>query len=319
MAGAAADLHVGISEIDREAGDLESARRHLETAAAIGERVPTTERRYRWFVAMGRIAAAEGDPPQAIALLDEAERLYRPGFFPDVRPIAAMRARIWIGQGDLPKADGWARERGVSTTDDVGYLSEFDHLTLVRLLIARHRAHPGTGVARPGRQRCWTGCTTPPRHRDAPGASSRSACCGPSHRTRGDSGRRRWSPSPGPGRGHRNRTATSGSSWTRAPRCGSCCATATRHDSAGDHARRLLGVGAPPGARSAAAPPAESLSDRELQVLRLLDSELSGPQIARELFVSHNTLRTHTKHIFTKLGVTSRRAAVRRARERGLM
>jgi LuxR family maltose regulon positive regulatory protein len=54
-------------------------------------------------------------------------------------------------------------------------------------------------------------------------------------------------------------------------------------------------------------------------VLRLLDSELSGPQIARELFVSHNTLRTHTKHIFAKLGVTSRRAAVRRARERGLL
>ena len=45
-------------------------------------------------------------------------------------------------------------------------------------------------------------------------------------------------------------------------------------------------------------------------MLRLLDSELTGPEIARELFVSHNTLRTHTKHIFTKLGVTSRRAAV---------
>jgi LuxR family maltose regulon positive regulatory protein len=54
-------------------------------------------------------------------------------------------------------------------------------------------------------------------------------------------------------------------------------------------------------------------------VLRLLDSELTGPQIARKLFVSHNTVRTHTKHIFTKLDVTSRRAAVRRARERGLI
>jgi LuxR family maltose regulon positive regulatory protein len=59
------------------------------------------------------------------------------------------------------------------------------------------------------------------------------------------------------------------------------------------------------------------LSERELQVLRLLDSELSGPQIARELYVSLNTLRTHTKHIFTKLQVTDRRSAVRRARERG--
>ena len=66
-------------------------------------------------------------------------------------------------------------------------------------------------------------------------------------------------------------------------------------------------------------PSTAQLSERELQVLRLLGSELSGPQIARELFISHNTLRTHTKHIFTKLEVTTRRAAVARAHERGLM
>ena len=53
--------------------------------------------------------------------------------------------------------------------------------------------------------------------------------------------------------------------------------------------------------------------------MRLLDSGLTGPQIARELFVSHNTVRTHTSHIFTKLAVTNRRAAVLRARERGLL
>jgi len=71
--------------------------------------------------------------------------------------------------------------------------------------------------------------------------------------------------------------------------------------------------------RSLAKSSAEALSERELQVLRLLDSELSGPQIARALFIAHNTLRTHTKHIFAKLDVTSRRAAVARARERGLL
>jgi len=51
----------------------------------------------------------------------------------------------------------------------------------------------------------------------------------------------------------------------------------------------------------------------------MLASELTGPQIARELFVTINTLRSHTKHIFTKLGVTTRRAAVRRARDAGLL
>ncbi|MNL82222.1 HTH-type transcriptional regulator MalT [compost metagenome] len=59
----------------------------------------------------------------------------------------------------------------------------------------------------------------------------------------------------------------------------------------------------------------EQLSERELDVLRLLKSELSGPDIARELKVSLNTLRTHTKNIYDKLEVNNRRAAVRRAEE----
>jgi LuxR family maltose regulon positive regulatory protein len=57
----------------------------------------------------------------------------------------------------------------------------------------------------------------------------------------------------------------------------------------------------------------EPLSERELDVLRLLGSDLDGPDIARELTVSLNTLRTHTRNIYAKLGVNSRRAAVRQA------
>ena len=59
----------------------------------------------------------------------------------------------------------------------------------------------------------------------------------------------------------------------------------------------------------------DELSDRELDVLRLLRSDLSGPEIARQLHVSLNTLRTHTKHIYTKLSATNRREAVSRATE----
>jgi LuxR family maltose regulon positive regulatory protein len=97
------------------------------------------------------------------------------------------------------------------------------------------------------------------------------------------------------------------------------------HKIARDRARRMLSLASalsaavPARGQRQAASSAEPLSDRELQVLRLLDSDLTGPQIARELFVSHNTVRTHTKHIFTKLDVTNRRAAVLRARERGLL
>jgi LuxR family maltose regulon positive regulatory protein len=63
----------------------------------------------------------------------------------------------------------------------------------------------------------------------------------------------------------------------------------------------------------------EPLSERELHVLRLLATDLDGPEIASQLVVSLNTMRTHTKSIYTKLGVNSRRAAVRRAEELQLL
>jgi LuxR family maltose regulon positive regulatory protein len=62
----------------------------------------------------------------------------------------------------------------------------------------------------------------------------------------------------------------------------------------------------------------DPLSDRELEVLRLLASDLDGPGIARQLVVSLNTVRSHTKHIYTKLDVNSRRSAVSRGHQLGL-
>ncbi len=63
----------------------------------------------------------------------------------------------------------------------------------------------------------------------------------------------------------------------------------------------------------------DPLSERELDVLRLLGTDLAGPEIARQLVVSLNTVRTHTKNIYAKLGVNNRRAAVRRGQELDLV
>src|SRR4029079_15832834 len=63
----------------------------------------------------------------------------------------------------------------------------------------------------------------------------------------------------------------------------------------------------------------EPLSARELDVLRLLRTDLDGPDIARELIVSLSTVRTHTQNIYAKLGVNNRRAAVRRADQLDLL
>ena len=75
-------------------------------------------------------------------------------------------------------------------------------------------------------------------------------------------------------------------------------------------------------ARSRPAPAAglvEQLSQREMAVLRYLPSTLSLPEIARELYVSPNTVKTQCNAIYRKLAVTSRRSAVQAAREHHLL
>lgn len=317
---ATADLHVGLAELDRELNDLVSAQAHLETAKVLGERASITENRHRWYMAMAQLRAATGDYPGARQLLDQAEALYRPGFYPNLRPIAAIRARLNIAAGDLAAAEEWAHDNNVSTADDASFLREYDHLTLVRLLLARHNRDPAplddvlallhrladaADRTRPG-SRLEIGILRALTHQArAHGADALAEL------------NRALAEAPEP------------ESYVRvfldegAPMLDLLHDAATGHESDAlrGHAQRLLDAAA----ASAEVPTAghrstaDALSERELEVLRLLDSELTGPEIARRLFVSLNTLRTHTKRIFTKLDVSSRTAAVRRGHELGLL
>ena len=63
----------------------------------------------------------------------------------------------------------------------------------------------------------------------------------------------------------------------------------------------------------------DELSEAELRVVRYLPTNLRTPEIASELFVSTNTVRTHLRHIYAKLGAHGRAEAVDRARELGLL
>ena len=67
------------------------------------------------------------------------------------------------------------------------------------------------------------------------------------------------------------------------------------------------------------APAAETLSDREVEVLRLVARGASNKEAARKLFISETTVKTHLSHIFTKLGVDDRTAAVTAALDRGIL
>jgi len=319
---ATADLHVGISELQCEFGALDAAARHLEAGAALGEAASLTENRYRRSVAMARVRQAAGDPGGALAHLDQAERLYRRGFFPEVRPIAAMKARVRIMQGMLLEAADWARERGVSAGDELNYLQEYEHLTLARLLIAQYREDPEQRVIDEA-------VSLLDRLLEAAEASRRAGSVNEILVLQALAEEARGHRRPALAVLERALAATEPEGYVRlfldegAPMSALLRRAAKERIAPESVGRLLRAWGAAEGdvpsrpAINQIAPIA--LSERELQVLALLKTTMSGPEIARELFISVNTLRTHTRHIFEKLQADSRRAAVLRAEELGLI
>lgn len=317
------DLHVGLADVLVEQGDLDRAAEHLATASALGESASLMENRHLWAVAAARLRQAQGDPDGALRLLVEAADAYAPGFFPDVRPLPALRARIHICQGRLADARDWADAARVEPDAGGGYLDEFNQLTHVRLLIAEHRARPEAGhldevlgrltAIEGGALSGGRGASLVDVHvQRALALDARGE-----HATAIDelaTGLRLGVPA-----GFLRLFLDEGPPLDR------LLLAAERHPVAGEHARALRNATHPRApattvdmnASTAADALPDPLSGRELEVLRLFATTLSGPDIARQLYVSVNTLHTHTRHIFTKLAVNTRRAAVERARELG--
>jgi LuxR family maltose regulon positive regulatory protein len=323
-----ADLYRGISEIYREWGDLETAAQYLQTGKKLGEQAALTGWPHRLCVAEAGIQEIQGDLAGALDRLNEAERQYVRSPLPNVRPIAALKARIWIRQGRWAEALNWAREQGLSAEDDLNYLREFEHITLARVLIARYKndgtadaIHAALGLL----ERLLQAAQAAQRMGSVIAILVVQALA--------------WQAQDDIARAlvllERALDLAEVEGYIRifvdegAP----MIALLTKFEGKRATPRMKVYVqqllAALEGSKEARpreslqAMPAshklqalvEPLSERELEVLKLLRSELSGPEIARELVVSLNTLRTHTKNIFSKLGVNSRRAAIHRAEE----
>jgi LuxR family maltose regulon positive regulatory protein len=334
-----ADLHRELSELYLEQGDLEAAAQHLQRSKDLGEKAELPVWRSRWCIAQARLNQALGDPDGALASLDEAARLYIRTPLPDFHPISAMKARIWAAQGRLAPALDWVRGQGLSPEDDLCYLREFEHISLARILITQSRNDPVGGsipavmrlldrllqAAKDGRRMgsVIEILLLQALAYHAQGSLTRArapleralALAEPEGYVRIFVGEGKPMAELMTGVGAKDETP-SFKAYMRILL--SAFAILSEMDSSGN---------APVGkirnsllAKQAVSPQPliEPMSQRELEVLRLLRSELSGPEIARELTVSLSTLRTHTQNIYAKLGVNNRRAAVRRAEELNL-
>ena len=316
----AADMHVGMSELLLERDDLEAASQQLVKSHELGEASSLPQYPYRSRVAAARIHLAQGDLDGALELFDAAARVYDGDFSPAVRPVAALKARAWIGHGLLTQAWGWARSQGLTSADELTYVREYEHATLARLILAqatRDRADHQMAEAIDLTERLLAFATDRGHRGSAIDILVVHALA--RHARRDIAGALASL--------ERVATLAEAEGYVRVfvdegPPMAALLKLAAKGSSAPAYVRRLLAATVTmPGAPRASdrQPLIEPLSDRELEVLRLLESDLDGPDIARELSVSLATVRTHTRNVYAKLGVNSRRAAVRRAGELGLL
>jgi ATP/maltotriose-dependent transcriptional regulator MalT len=319
-----ANLYVGLSELHRERGDLEAAKQHLLRSKELDEHGGLPETRYRWYVAMARIKEAQGDLDAALDLLDEAERQYVESPDPDVRPVAALKTRVWVAQGRLAEALGWTREQGLSAHDDLSYLREFEHITLARVLLARYKSDREEHSIHEAME--LLECLLQAAEEGGRMGSVIEILMlqALAHEVQGDSSTAlvplERALSLAEPEGYVRVFVDEGRPMAQ------LLSEAAAHGIMPAYTTKLLAVLESEEHKSEEGShrfPTESvvepLSQRELEVLRLIARGLSNREISQRLFLALSTVKGHNRIIFSKLMVQRRTEAVARARELGLL
>jgi LuxR family maltose regulon positive regulatory protein len=309
-----------LAELSYEWDDLDAAERYLAESMALSAQIAPT-----WnttaYVTLARLRQARGDPAGARAALDQARQLAaQSDTAMDDNYVAAHQARLALAQKDLSTAEAWAANRQPSSaarrpTADVdgllrsAWAQELDALTLARFQLAHGQPEPARALLTPLLEEA----ERQGRSRSAIEILVLLALAG---QAAGD-------PSAAQAALRRSLALAEPEGYVRTfIDAGEQLAPLLRQVSGRQriYAERLLAaLGAEPGEAEAHSGLTERLTERELDILRLIAAGLSNRELGDELHLAAGTVKSYTYSLYGKLGVHSRTQAVLRGRSLGLL
>ena len=319
---------IGLGDLAREWNDLEAASRYVEEGIAL-TRQWSIFAALEGYMILARVRQAQGDADGAGEALEQARQLavqFKATDMDDLF-VATSQAQLWVAQGNLAAAWQWARERGLERDIDWAelddpddfvhyHLRKYECLILARMWLAQDQPDRALSVLEPLRLRMERQGRTrlvieiemlQALAYQAQGDVAQALACLEGALALAEEG------------GYVRLFVDEGEPM----RVLLSRLVADRRLPPAAYARKLLSaLNLQPPTSNFQLPTAnliEPLSERELEVLRLLPTALSSAEMAETLFVSVNTVRSHLKGIYTKLNAHSRYEAVARAKELNLL
>jgi len=293
--------HVGLAQVLYERNELTTALDHATRGVTLCRHLAVTLPLAAGLAVVARIRQAQGDAAGALEAMGEAGRVeLSPQVITLLNPVPAQQARLLLAQGDVRAAAEWTTAAGLSPDDEPDYPREPAYLVRARVLLARN--DPGlalTLLQRLHAAAAGQGRTGSIIEIQALLALALAAC--------GDQ-------------------ASALSALTEAVTLARPRGYVRVFADEGAPMRALLAQlpAAGPGQQHTARriDPgclAEPLTDRELEVLRLLAAGRSNQRIAHDLVVALDTVKKHVTHVLAKLGAANRTEAAARGRQLGLI
>jgi LuxR family maltose regulon positive regulatory protein len=309
--------YLGIGEICREQNDLDAAVEYLTQGLALGRHWDNLELLVDGYISLARVAQARGDLVQAFHVLEEARQLAtrHPTAVWTLATVDMNFARLWVVEGNMEAAARWAQSMFSLSITSPSILREVEWVILARLHLARHEPDKALSVL----EELYQTAESSGRMGVVIEILALRALAyhmqGNVIRALSDLEKALSLAQP---EGYVRIFADEGP-----PMADLLLKRLEAHSegpSTGYVHALLAALGRPIAAPSAASPPLnEALSEREIEVLRLLSAGLSNQEIADQLVVAISTVKWHIYHIFNKLDVRSRMQAVIRAAELNLL